>query len=294
MYKKEKNFCLPPLDCDFWELFDYFWDNGVGNNVTEEGDPQPWTTEAFALALDSEPSTTSVGNWRSRKHLPRKEQIQRFCRILFIDEPSLRKAWSSVLIKARREEELLRKIQKKEVKIDETSTTFDESSEDATGTTASEHVGETTQEASSIGTEGVALWRALYIAVLLSVLFFLFRSNDQFHSRAELSVYNIRFCLEQEFSQRRLSCNANQSHFPEGTQKVYVSFETDNIPHGLAFSRRWYRNSDKFMERNDFFDETWQNYTWLYNKNGHDTGEYSMRIIMEDQVFTGEFTLGET
>lgn len=47
------------------------------------------------------------------------------------------------------------------------------------------------------------------------------------------------------------------------------------------------------MDADEFFDETWQNYTWLFNTNGHDVGEYSMRIILSDTVFTGQFTLGD-
>jgi len=230
----------------------------------------PWTASALADILDQTPSETSILNWRKRKHLPKQGQIQRLCRVLFEDDPHIRKAWSSALIETRREEELLRKQEKK--LTEPVGASVSNIAGAAVAMNASQVDVGTAEKADTI--HKLSMWPLLTIClvVLLSFMFFVGRSNNQAKTVPEPSVHNIQFCPELDFSQKRLSCNSHQSHFPAGTQKIYVSFETNDIPYGLAFSRRWYRNGEKFMERNDFFDETWQNYTWLFNTNGHDAG----------------------
>lgn len=288
-----KNFHPPPVGAAFWELLDHLWDNGVGNIQTEDGEPKAWTATSLADALDQMPSETSIYSWRKRKHVPKKEQIQRLCRVLFEDEPHIRKAWSNALIEARREEELLRKQERKKAETAVASVSSNVATDATNAMDESQVDHGTAEETNNTNKQSILPVLLICFVGLLSLIFFVARGNNEKETTPEPLVHNIRFCLEQDFSQHRQSCNTHQSHFPAGTQKVYVSFETDNIPHGLAFSRRWYRNGEKFMERNDFFDETWQNYTWLFNSNGHDFGEYSMRIVLDEKAFTGQFTLGD-
>lgn len=290
---RKKNILPPPSYATFWELFDCFWDNGIGNLISADDEPVSWTAASLADALDHTPSETSILNWRKRKHLPKQEQIQRLCRILLGSEPEARKAWSSALIETRREEEILRKQEKKQAEPVEASVSNYVAAGAAVAINASEVEVGTAEETDTTNKQSIWPLLTICIIVVLSLLFFIGRGENQAVTVPEPSVQNIRFCLERDFSQERLSCNMHQSNFPAGTQKVYVSFETNNIPYGLVFSRRWYRNGEKFLERNDFFDETWQNYTWLFNQNGHDVGEYSMRIILGNKVFTGQFTLGD-
>ena len=210
-----------------------------------EDESVSWTAASLADALDHTPSETSILNWRKRKHLPKQGQIQRLCRILLGSEPEIRKAWSSALIETRREEELLRKHEKKPTKSFEASVSNIVAAGAAVAINTSQVDVGTAEKADT--THKLSMWPLLTICLvaLLSLMLFVGRGSNQAETVPEPSVHNIQFCLEQDFSQQRLSCNSHQSHFPAGTQKVYVSFETNDIPYGLAFSRRWYRTGEK-------------------------------------------------
>ena len=270
MIKRGINFTPPPEIGSFWVLFDHFWNNGIGNELSVSGEPIAWNARTLAEALDDRPSSTALGQWYARDALPSKENIQRLCRVLLHEENHIRKKWANTLLAARREEELKRNAEKKS----------------ATHTGVSSMPDTQTPSGQSRGRK----W--IYLIGLLLILSagFLFFGQTQ---KPAINISEIKFCTQDNFSDQTKTCNLSETFFPEGTQKVYVSFKTNNIPYGKPFSRRWYRNGEKWLERNDFFDETWKNFTWIHNENGHDHGEYAMRIIVEDQVFTGTFTLGE-
>ena len=95
-------------------------------------------------------------------------------------------------------------------------------------------------------------------------------------------VSDLKICGEDCFNEGTKNCTSSVSRFPRGTQMVYVSFQLNNMPTGKIFQRRWYRNGEKFKELTDFYDGAWPGYTFLYNRWGHDPGEYAIRVIVDD------------
>jgi len=110
---------------------------------------------------------------------------------------------------------------------------------------------------------------------------------------ARPSVINVRFCDEVGFSQGKLVCDESRVTFPAGTKRVFMSFAMYDMPTGMRFKREWYRNGEKFIEKNDYFDDAWPGYTFLWNENGHDPGRYDVRISVNKILLsTNSFTIG--
>ncbi len=105
------------------------------------------------------------------------------------------------------------------------------------------------------------------------------------------SVKNIMFCDEQRFSKVDKMCRDNIKIFPSDTKMIYTSFEISNMPVGEPFDRRWYRNGRWFKTKSGHFDTAWEGYTFIYNPNTHDPGDYVMRIIVNNKSTTGSFTV---
>ncbi len=273
-----KNFCAPPLETNFWALFDYFWDNGVGNELNADGEPVAWSELTLEAALDFKPVSKTLGDWHKRGTLPSKASLHRLCRMIFREDEKIRKAWSDALIETRRAEELER---------DRLKTVQGQSVE----TPAKEVNSGKPLTLGKQRRNDRLVWVFAPIGIILVVGFsFLILRPSQ---PSTIGISDIRFCSEANFSVHSKACQLSETHFPRGTQKVYVSYLSTNIPFRSSFSRRWYRNGEKFIERNDFSDAAWENYTWIYNRHGHDQGEYVMRIVVADQVFSGRFTLGD-
>ncbi|WP_298362552.1 hypothetical protein [uncultured Litoreibacter sp.] len=304
---RKKNLELPPETTDFWKLFDFFWDNGVGNPLNQDGEPVPWSEKALEVALEGKPTAKALGNWHSRVNLPSRESIQRLCRVILVDDEQLGRSWASSLLTARRLEEIRRKenskllARAKSKNVNREVAAFQTAENRLANGAAldsesviefeSVNLSAPTRCKPSPSFKFLRLFKAVGL-VLLSLAIYIFAVPFG-ESDPKIKISDIRFCSYNTFSAYKKSCLSSKTHFPAGTQKVYVSFQTDNIHYGEPFSRRWYRNGEKWLERNDFFDDTWQNYTWIHNQHGHDHGEYSMRIIVGDQVFSGKFTLGD-
>ena len=72
-----------------------------------------------------------------------------------------------------------------------------------------------------------------------------------------------------------------------------VSFQLHNMFQGDTFKRHWYRDGEKFISRNEFVAAPWEGYTYIYNRHGHDIGEYTLRVIINDKVTAKVFTVGD-
>jgi len=106
-----------------------------------------------------------------------------------------------------------------------------------------------------------------------------------------ITVTDIKFCDEAQFSMSQKICLGDQEEFPADIKKIYTSFKINNAPKDLAFERRWYRNGEEFKRKASFYDEAWSGYTYLYNPNTHDPGSYVMRVIISDKSTTGVFSV---
>jgi hypothetical protein len=95
-------------------------------------------------------------------------------------------------------------------------------------------------------------------------------------------VSDLKICGEDCFSQGTKTSTSTITRFPRGTRTIYVSFQLNNMPTGKMFQRRWYRNGEKFKGLTDFYDGAWPGYTFLYNRWGHEPGEYAVRVIVDD------------
>ena len=94
----KKNLPPPPKGATFWELFDYIWDNGVGQETSENGEPVAWSAAKLESALDHQIDVRSIENWRSRKYMPTRENIRKLTWMISGGDQDLRQAWSEALI----------------------------------------------------------------------------------------------------------------------------------------------------------------------------------------------------
>lgn len=105
-------------------------------------------------------------------------------------------------------------------------------------------------------------------------------------------VSDLKICGEDCFNEGTKTCASTVTRFPLKTKIIYVSFQLNNMPTGKMFQRRWYRNGEKFKELTDFYDGAWPGYTFLYNRWGHDPGEYAVRVIVDDVTVQAGFVVG--
>ena len=95
------------------------------------------------------------------------------------------------------------------------------------------------------------------------------------------SVSDLRACNTDCFNMNTLTCDSHVPYFEKGTKQIYLSFKFSGMPTGQVFQRRWYRNGEKFLEKTDFYDDAWPGYTYLFNRWGHDEGEYAFRVLVD-------------
>lgn len=57
----------------------------------------------------------------------------------------------------------------------------------------------------------------------------------------------------------------------------------------MPFERSWYGGGQMFKTKDGFYDEVWEGWTFLYNPKTHDSGDYVMRVIVNNRSETGSF-----
>ena len=223
----------------------------------------PWTAEGLEAAFAEagrEVSLRTVENWRSGATVPNRRNRLVLAGLFGGRDRAVEAAWM---------EGLAGRPWTAPAEVEMPS---DAEPETAAGTAASARkpwVGPAV--AAALLTGGVWLWRA---------------------SGAEPVVTELRVCAPEDFDEAILRCPAHQDVFAAGTREVRVSFEA-SPPEGTPFERRWYRDGRMFLLRDGFFDAAWENWTWLRNSEGHDPGTYHLRIVVDGEVATAEFEVGE-
>ena len=100
--KQEKNIAPPPKNADFWELFEFFWVRGLGNDLHADGTSQSWAALNLEIALDGKPDKRSIENWQSRANMPSPDNLRKLSALISGGDDALRKLWYEALIDAAR------------------------------------------------------------------------------------------------------------------------------------------------------------------------------------------------
>ena len=275
----KKNTRSPPDSQNFKDLFEFFWVRGLGNELTEHGIPVPWTDETLESALTSvglEVDKRSIQSWKSGKHKPGRVKIHALARIISDGDSDLQNQWADVFISAVRH-------RYNPPKVDELKPTLSPQLKP----TPLLHIKKNkTRKWIAVG--------AVVAAILIfgSALGHYIAWNIAQTELPKVEVTNIRFCDEDRFSKERKACLGSVHHFPTGTQMVFVSFQMYGMPQNYPFERRWYRNGQVFLQKDGFYDSAWEDFTWIYNKEGYDDGKYDLRIVVDKTTTTATFTIG--
>lgn len=264
----KKNLPPPPKGATFWELFDYIWDNGVGQETSENGEPVAWSAAKLESALDHQIDVRSIENWRSRKYMPTRENIRKLTWMISGGDQDLRQAWSEALIAEWRAE----KLRNREADEQSVEDKHPEPPSAITEEASRSRFAMPVAIAMALCAGGAALW---YI----------------FGTAQAASVQNIRICDAPYFDKQTKDCSQHVSVFVEPINEVFLSFDFENLGHGEPFERWWIRNGERVTGRTSFNDEAWQGYTYWRPEGGLPFGQYVVRIVVEGTVFTQTFQI---
>lgn len=262
-----KNFSEPPQSLSFWDLLDHFWDQGIGNQRHEDGSPIPWTATTLESMLDGKPDRRSIEYWRSRTNMPSPDNIRKLSIVASGGDHTLRKAWYDSFMAARRAEKRGHEGDgKRGEAVDKTSQAPGASFRDPRRL--------------------VVFASAALLAVFGALAFWLqwHRSGD-----AGQHVSNIRICDAPWFDSETKKCTKHVSVFVHGIEEVFLSFDFENVPDGTPFKRWWIRNGERVAGRTSFNDVAWPGYTFWRPTGGLRIGEYVVRIVVDEKVFTQVF-----
>ena len=99
----KKNLRTPPENLKFTDLFQFFWNHGLGNKLDNDDDPTPWTDASLAEAFDAQGkdiSLRTVQHWKSGKFLPSRKNIHIIAKIIADGDETAKQIWADALIKA--------------------------------------------------------------------------------------------------------------------------------------------------------------------------------------------------
>lgn len=273
MPEQEKNVFPPPKDLDFWELFEAFLDQGAGNDLIE-GSPSAWTPSTLEAALDGSPDRRAIGYWLDRANIPTPENIRKLSIVASGGNHAIRKQWYDALISARR------RLKQKEK---------DAKTKNQLETTA---IVETSTHSSPMSSKRRSrkwhlLWPSVALAIALLAFVTLVLGTA---SERTPRVDEIRVCDAPYFDQDTKKCSKHVSVFVHGVDEVFLSFDLVDVPEGAPFERWWIRNGERVAGRTSFNDAAWPGYTF-WRPGVLEIGQYVVRIVVGDTVFTQVFTV---
>lgn len=255
---------MPPKETEFWALFDYFWDNGLGHRLEANGDPVAWTAPVLESALENAVDVRSIENWRSRRFIPTRENIRKLCWVISDGDNVIRQAWSEALIAAWRVEK-----RKNRDEANRTSLPL-EKQDDAVKINLSRKT-------------------VLIVAAALGALAFVLIGWFALSSADVPSVSKIRICDQYYFNRAAKTCTKHVPVFVQGLEEVFLSFDFQNVPEGMPFERWWIHNGERVAGRTSFNDAAWPGYTFWRPEGGLLIGQYVVRIVVDGRVFTQTF-----
>ncbi|HYN88754.1 MAG TPA: hypothetical protein VER55_09495, partial [Ardenticatenaceae bacterium] len=86
--------------------------------------------------------------------------------------------------------------------------------------------------------------------------------------------------------------------FAPNVGEIFAVWSYANMPPGISYTRRWYRNGELWLEREEAWTRGtngWVNDVSIYNRTpeGFQPGQYRLDLLIEGQVVqSGEFTIG--
>lgn len=265
---KEKNVAPPPQGASFWELFDFIWVRGLGNELHEDGTSQSWTATSLEIAFDGSPDKRSIENWHSRTHMPSPENLRKFSALVSDGDDALRKQWYEALVDTRLEEKRREK----------------EKTKNPPECTEAPEV-ETEQEPDP----SKSVSRRLAIAALGGVAMLALGGVMLMQSASsEAYVENMRICDAAYFDDDTKKCTKHVDVFVHGIDEVFLSFDFNGVAHGAPFERWWIHNGERVAGRTSFNDEAWPGYTF-WRPGVLQVGTYVVRLVVEGEVTTQTF-----
>lgn len=285
---------MPPENGCHTDLFDHFWSRGVGADLDEKGIRLPWTSKALQEAMNFAVSDRAIQSWSSGASVPSEKNIRQICNVISAFDKQLGTMWLRAWLPARSFEDRKRreeKRQQKHIRIG-AHAIFREGISSVDVAISNSNLGND-DEGLGVEKSNATFRFGLPIVVIMTLIFGYGSFSHFLYQGIQYSISDIRFCLYENFSDHTKTCSVSETHFPSDTKKIYVSFKDNGIPENTMFQRKWYTNGENWFDKTDFFDEAWENYTWIHNRNGHENGEYVLRIIVGGQVFLGRFTVGE-
>ena len=260
----------PPDGLDFWGLFDFFWVRGLGNELHTDGTPTPWTATSLELAFDGTPDKRTIENWQSQANMPSPDNIRKLSWVIAGEDKKLRQLWYEALIAARLTER--RKEQARAKSAPEQYLAKQVATEDA----------------SQLGSPHKSRLPMLWVATGVILLAGALAAWMIWNATAAPLVANMRICDAPYFDGDTKKCTQHVSVFVHGVDEVFLSFDFQNVADGTPFDRWWILNGERVAGRTSFNDEAWPGYTY-WRPGTLEIGQYVVRIVVEEQVFTQTF-----
>lgn len=289
----KKFFRLPPTDTDdFFDLFHVIWDQGIGNVANPDGlRGRKWTRESLSSAFEVRGLSVSertIDYWHSRKHLPDSTNLRALIDI--VSDRSTRSAWQDALLKA------ARKTRKGRVAEDRSSQESGRGTGRNGGPTEAEDPAE--PKSSPLLSSPESIWsrpRKVWVLPAAAVV----AIGAIIAWQAQPRVGEIKICDAEHFSVPNQACSRHIDYFPEGTKRVYVSFEISNYPETKPFTRSWFLNGQKVLEREGYLAPPWDGWTWYGAADPEAEsavpvmpGRYTFRVMAGPAVRSAYFQIG--
>jgi len=266
-------FSTPPSNnLSFDELFAYIWNFGLGRELNENGDSQQWTgatlEEAFHLKGYSI-SQRTIEYWQARSALPSGKNIRALARI--VSAPAEHDVWLHALIQSVQTQKAARKQKT--------------------------NIADSTEHLPSYKPQSKQGWhKRLFIAA--GVFCITFVAGTVFARTSQPQVTELKICDGAHFSLETLTCKRNMRVFGADTKKIYVSFGLRNVDRGEAFSRTWFLDGEKFLNKESRYIEPWEGWTWIGNQdplaetaNAMRSGHYTLQISVRDTIEVASFII---
>ena len=299
-----KFFRPPPADVDdFFELLDLIWTQGIGNTSTPDGlCGQEWKNETLIAAFEAAKgsiSESTIQKWRGRIVLPQTKNL--YTLVSVVSNRETRPAWRDALYTSVRRTRRARNGHAAANRNDETDPNVVAALARPSPAAAAQEEGAPAGPASGrfnvfrTGTwarSPVWILPGLAAAVLLA-----FVSGALLLQRPYIA--DLRVCDVEHFSVANQACSRHMDRFPPDIKRVYVSFDIQNFPDNKPFTRAWYLNGQKILERKGLTAPPWEGWTWHGNKNPDapdavpaTPGNYTLRIQAGPTVRSVAFKVG--
>ena len=272
MKNQHINYLQPPKKYEFHDLFKYIWMHGIGNYFNRTGEPTPWTDVALEnrfAELGYSIDKRTIQHWRTGNYRPNLKNIHALAKVVAADESGRKQIWANALIESLA-------IKAEVIAI-------------ASKQASKWHGGEPSK---NIGSVKRLQWPSISIffglLLLLTLLIWVYSQK-----KSAIIVTDLKFCDEKRFSRELKICITNVSHYPEGTKLIFTCFKLTGASEGQPFERRWYREGQEFIRKDGFYDNAWEDFTWLLDENSLEVGRYDLRIVINKKATTGTFYVGE-